>query len=251
MKLTYIFHSGFALEAENCILVFDYWLDPSNVVDKFLRCGKALYVFASHFHEDHFNKEVLTWRRRHSNITYIFSKDIYKRRRASKEEADVWLAKGGVWSDENVSVIATGSNDSGVSWIVDVDGQRVFHAGDLNNWYARLLNERYELNKAILNEMGMSVDPMVEERVFLGELKDISKETKRFDLVMFPIDGRIGNGYTRGARQFIDIFEVKYFVPMHFVTSGYASAHRMKEYTDAKGIIFWSIGDVGEVLDIR
>ena len=33
MKLTYIFHSGFALETENCMLVFDYWLDPAHVID--------------------------------------------------------------------------------------------------------------------------------------------------------------------------------------------------------------------------
>ena len=28
MTLTYIFHSGFVLETEKSILVFDYWLDP-------------------------------------------------------------------------------------------------------------------------------------------------------------------------------------------------------------------------------
>ncbi len=36
------------------------------------------------------------------------------------------------------------------------------------------------------------------------------------DVVMFPIDGRIGNGYTFGARQFIERFKVGQFVPMHF-----------------------------------
>ena len=29
MRLTYIFHSGFALETDDAILVFDYWLDPA------------------------------------------------------------------------------------------------------------------------------------------------------------------------------------------------------------------------------
>lgn len=28
MKLTYIFHSGFAVETQSCVLVFDYWMDP-------------------------------------------------------------------------------------------------------------------------------------------------------------------------------------------------------------------------------
>ena len=33
MKLSYIFHSGFVLETEQSILVFDYWMDPSGVMD--------------------------------------------------------------------------------------------------------------------------------------------------------------------------------------------------------------------------
>ena len=33
MTLTYIFHSGFVLETEQSILVFDYWLDPSGVME--------------------------------------------------------------------------------------------------------------------------------------------------------------------------------------------------------------------------
>lgn len=32
MKLTYIFHSGFALETDDAVLIFDYWMDPARVV---------------------------------------------------------------------------------------------------------------------------------------------------------------------------------------------------------------------------
>ena len=62
MTLTYIFHSGFVLETEQSILVFDYWMDPSGVMDGVLRSGKPLYDFASHFHEDHFTKEIFEWK---------------------------------------------------------------------------------------------------------------------------------------------------------------------------------------------
>lgn len=55
MKLTYIFHSGFAVEIHSCILVFDYWMDPANCLPEILSKGKPVYVFASHFHEDHFS----------------------------------------------------------------------------------------------------------------------------------------------------------------------------------------------------
>ena len=50
MQLTYIFHSGFALEGERCVVVFDYWLDPAGVARRLLAAGKPLYVLASHFH---------------------------------------------------------------------------------------------------------------------------------------------------------------------------------------------------------
>lgn len=97
MTLTYIFHSGFALETAACLLVFDYWMDPSGVIPRLMGRGKPVYVFSSHFHEDHFTREIFSWKERYPScsFTYILSKDILKRRRAQKEQADVWLAKGG------------------------------------------------------------------------------------------------------------------------------------------------------------
>lgn len=275
MKLTYIFHSGFVLETERCVLVFDYWMDPAGVMAGFMGIQKPVYVFSSHFHEDHFTKEIFKWKERIPCITYILSKDILKRRRASREDADVWMAKGSTWEDENLRVIATGSNDSGVSWIVEVDGKRIFHAGDLCNWYARFLSEEEVPERVYSDEFG-EINPVAEEKRFLGELKDIHKVvTKReqnqlvlnsaeceqarpkvkgtgaFDLVMFPVDGRIGNGYTLGGRQFIDRFEVGMFVPMHFVASGFESAWRMEPFCQEKGIPFWCIRKEGESLEFR
>ena len=45
MTLTYIFHSGFVLEAKESILIFDYWLDLNGVVPPFLKKDKPVYVF--------------------------------------------------------------------------------------------------------------------------------------------------------------------------------------------------------------
>ena len=95
MQLTYIFHSGFALETDRCILVFDYWMDPAGVMPRLLQSPKPLYVFSSHFHEDHFNRDIFFWRTRKAKVRYILSKDILKHRRAQKEEADAWMGKGG------------------------------------------------------------------------------------------------------------------------------------------------------------
>lgn len=252
MKLTYLFHSGFALETEHAILIFDYWLDPTEVVPKLLTGRKHIYVLCSHFHRDHFTRQILKWRERWPDhrYTYILSKDILKRGRAEVDEVDVWLSKGGTWEDENISIHAMGSNDCGVSWIVETEGKRIFHAGDLNNWYAHLLPENFGENSSKVLHANKDIDAVYEEKRFLGELKDIQKITDNFDVVMFPIDGRIGNGYTRGARQFIERFHVGLFVPMHFVASGFASAWRMKIFTDQKRIAFWEIDREGASIEI-
>lgn len=249
MTITYIFHSGFALETDSCILVFDYWMDPAGVMPRLLSGTKPVYVLVSHFHEDHFNREIFTWRCMHAPITYILSKDILKRRRAAREEADVWLAKGGMWQDDIVCVRAAGSNDSGVSWFVETGGYRIFHAGDLNNWYARFLSDSDSALSACSATLGIRVDAVKEEKCFLGELKDLYKMTDRFDVVMFPVDGRIGNGYTRGGRQFVSRFRVGLFVPMHFVAGGFESAWRMKEYAESAGTAFWSISCEGDTME--
>ena len=254
MTLRYIFHSGFLLETERYILIFDYWMDPANVMKPYIdpSGSKHIYVFASHFHEDHFTKEIFEWKKNNpfTDYTYILSKDILKRRRAKKEYADVWMAKGAVWEDENIKVTATGSNDSGVSWIVETDGKTIFHAGDLCNWYARFLADGVPEGEIYSEEFGEYINPVAEEKRFLGELKDIHKITGTFDLVMFPVDGRIGNGYTLGGRQLIERFKVGMFVPMHFVASGFESAWRMEPFCEEKNIPFWCIKKEGESIEL-
>lgn len=249
MRLTYIFHSGFVLESDASILVFDYWMDPAGVMPSVLRSDKPLYVFASHFHEDHFSRTILSWKEQHPNTTYILSKDILRRRRAVQSDADVWMGKGATWQDSNIKVIDTGSNDSGVSWIIQLEGRTIFHAGDLNNWYARFLYDRENVPPMIISDEFGAIDPLKEEKLFLGELKDIAKFTKSFDIAMFPVDGRIGNGYTLGARQFIDRFKVSLFVPMHFVMSGFESSWRMKEECASAGSDYWCIQRDGESIE--
>lgn len=263
MTLTYIFHSGFAVETELAVLIFDFWMDPAHTIARFSTTKKHIYVFSSHFHEDHFNNQVFRWRDTFvsKHITYILSKDILKRGRATKNQSDVWLAKGGVWQDDNIRVIAAGSNDSGVSWIVESEGKRIFHAGDLCNWYARFLSEEKPPEQIISEEFGL-VNPIAEEKRYLGELKDVSRLMKEyssftpvgssydFDVAFFPVDGRIGNGYTLGGRQFIERFKVALFVPMHFVASGFESAWRMEPFCKDRNIPFWSIRQEGEQLHI-
>ena len=48
------------------------------------------------------------------------------------------------------------------------------------------------------------------------ELDCICSYTRNMDVVMFPVDPRLGTEYMRGARQFVEQIKTSIFVPMHF-----------------------------------
>ena len=91
---------------------------------------------------------------------------------------------------------------SGVSWAVHVEDKDIFHAGDLNNWHWADESTPQEIKKR--------------EGDFLAILNDIRKECTAFDLVMFPVDPRLGSDFARGARQWLQHIPTRYFAPMHF-----------------------------------
>ena len=72
MKVTYIYHSGFAVELEKSVLLFDYC---EGELPQWGR-EKAVYVFASHEHKDHFTMKVLELDGKYENVRYIFGNDI-------------------------------------------------------------------------------------------------------------------------------------------------------------------------------
>lgn len=236
MKLTYIYHSGFAIETERCIVIIDYYKDPSDVVTPLLKSDKKIYVLVSHFHPDHFNADVLTWKALHGDIVYLFSKDILRHRRAPKDAATMWLIKGDTYTDDNISVRAFGSTDSGDSFVIKIDGKRIFHAGDLNNWHWSDVSTKAEAEGA--------------EKMYLNELKDICSVEDRVDVAMFPVDERIGSGYMRGAQQFVERMPTGLFVPMHFTATGYDSANAFAPIAEANGCKFWKLQREGQSIDI-
>ena len=55
MTITYIHHSGYLLETEQALLLFDFVEGALPPLDP----AKDLFVFVSHRHEDHFTPEDL------------------------------------------------------------------------------------------------------------------------------------------------------------------------------------------------
>ncbi|MDD2247499.1 MAG: MBL fold metallo-hydrolase [Proteiniphilum sp.] len=239
MIITYIFHSCYLIEFDQFSVLFDFYKDvpreegKSWVRDYLLSKEQDLYVLCSHSHSDHFNPEILTWKKRKKNISYIFSYELLQSGKAGRSDAH-YLRKGGVFNDHRLRVKAFGSTDAGCSFLLWFRDQLFFHAGDLNNWH---------WNEEVSKEEALSF-----ENHFLCELELLSEKTDRVHIAMFPVDPRLGKDYMRGAEQFVSRIGTDYFLPMHFggdydkvnlfekIASGYGCkylplSHRGQSYT--------------------
>lgn len=238
MRLTYIYHSGFVVEAEGFSILIDYFKDTDTDLARAFVCGErcsgTLYILSSHFHPDHFNPDVLKWKAEKDDIKYIFSKDILKRRRAKAEDA-FYMKKGDVYQDEHLTIRAFGSTDVGISFLIETQGKKIFHAGDLNNWHWKDESTPQEVAET--------------EGNYLKELDIIAKYTQAMDVVMFPVDPRLGTDFMRGAQQFIDRIKTGVFVPMHFWERP-VEVMAFAPYAESKGCRYVVLSVPGEGTDI-
>lgn len=219
MKITYIHHSSFCVELENSILLFDYFKGDLPKFDT----NKKLYVFASHFHEDHFDKCIFDIQNVHPDVTYILSKDI-KRHRSKYIKA----AKNSVILNfnENISIddmkIKTlESSDIGVAFLIEIEGKVIYHAGDLNWWHWEGENSDEE-NKYAENKFKDGID----------KIKGLD-----IDLAFVPLDPRQGDFYYLGFNYFMENTNTKVAFPMHMwcdfsLCKTFKSSEYAKDYKD-------------------
>ena len=205
MRVTYLAHSGFMVQTDDVIMVFDYYRDPSHSVVKALEKNPDTPVvfFVSHSHPDHYNHEIFNLGQNHKRV-YVLSNDVVVR------ETNPSLAIQGMSVGDEVenlpggiAVKAYGSTDKGVSFRVTLKGGRtIFHAGDLNLWHWNEESTEREVAKATAE--------------FKKELNRIAEENPTLDVVFFPVDLRQGKDFAQGAVDFIEAIKVSDFFPMHF-----------------------------------
>ena len=236
MKLTYLFHSGFAIEGERFMMILDFFRDTKEafVRQALTSFAGRIYVLATHWHIDHFNPEIMRWKQTRPDIRYIFSKDILEMKQRMNFTDVVFLEKGQVWEDEILRVQAFGSTDVGSSFLIEAEGKLIFHAGDLNNWH--------------WNEESTPEESQACERDFLNEVAYLAETTTQLDLAMFPVDPRQGKDYMLGAKQFVERIKTKVFVPMHFGSS-YEKAQAFQTVAQDAGCRFIGWNTSGETID--
>lgn len=245
MRLTYIWHDCFLLSFISCNIVTDFFRTPPADPDAEAEGGdlpvksaaeasgaeseggdlpaflreldreKPLYVVVSHHHKDHFTPDIFLWEKHFPRIRYIISRDTarYARRyirpesaykgekKLSRPETVTALMAGEEYSDNCLTVKAFGSTDIGCSYAICCEGLRIFFAGDLNAWVWRR-EDTAQSDKQMMGE-------------YLHHLGEIAREFPSFDLVLFPVDYRIGESYSEGPLMFVERIRTRCFVPMH------------------------------------
>lgn len=230
MDITYIGHSGFLLETEDSLLLFDYYEGELPRLSH----DKDFYVFASHRHHDHFNPEIFELAGQYPRVRYILSDDIWqnripeglreqsvrlKPRTVLSVSADgtffVTPLSGTVFSGNapsetafsetlltqnasRLTVITLKSTDEGVAFLVRTGGHTIYHAGDLNDW-------RWEGEPADLNRL------MAEHyREYLEPIRNLP-----VDAAFLPLDPRQEGNYCLGMDYFLELTDTKTIFPMH------------------------------------
>ena len=194
MKITYLDHSGFAVDLGDKLLIFDYRGElPAGTSDR------KLYVFSSHAHYDHFQKKIFTWSR-DRDVTYILSKDIRKNAAAKNApgEGVYYLAPRQELTLDGLSVRTLRSTDAGVAFLVETEGKTLYHAGDLNWWH-------WEEESRVYNEMM--------KRNYRYEIGKI--EGQAIDVAFVPLDPRQEEQYYWGMDYFMKHTDTKVVFPMH------------------------------------
>ena len=192
MKITYLDHSGFAVEYKKYVLIFDWYKGKLPEFDS----EKEIYVFSSHSHYDHFDRKIFELENIYPNIRYVLSADITEKPVPSK----VWF----VIADKeyrigNLKVQTLHSTDAGVAFLVYVDDRIIYHAGDLNWWYWE------EEDDETWNE------PM--RQAYQKEIAKI--EGEEIDYAFFPLDSRQGEESVLGINYFMQHTNTKIVFPMH------------------------------------
>lgn len=222
MKITYISHSGFLVEHEDCTWLFDYYEGEIPPV----RADKPLFIFVSHWHQDHFNPEIFSISGA-SEIHYVISNDTKKHMKKYMPQNNLHFMKPGESlvipvsdSGKSLSVQTLKSTDCGVAFLIRYDEKNIYHAGDLNWWIWQGESKQYNNN--------MTANFLK----YTAPLKDMD-----LFAAFLPLDPRQEDWYDKGILHILENSHVKYAFPMHFwkdfsVISKFAASPQGKKYKE-------------------
>jgi len=193
MKVTFIMHSCYHVEMEECCLLFDYYQGAVPESDK------PLYVFASHSHDDHFSPTVFGLAREGRRVHYFLSDDIFERRvPEGLRDCVTFVRPRSFYELDGMRIATLRSTDAGVAFLVECGGKLLYHAGDLNCWV-------WDGAPRIQN------DQMI--RQYRYELSPLG--CRKIDVAFVPLDPRQETDFDLGMKYFFEAAKADHVFPMH------------------------------------
>ena len=198
MRVTYIHHSCFLVETDNCYYLFDYEKGCLPT----LETTKPVFVLCSHGHHDHYNAEIFSLLDGvgMQTVYAILSDDI-------EPPATVNVLQVSAGKEYHLPLGQTlttfASTDIGVAFLL-IDGENViYHAGDLNDWVWEEESDAY--NAQMTNDY----------RQQIGLLSE-TLNGKDIDVAFVVLDPRQEQDYDRGMCYFLEHISAKHVYPMHY-----------------------------------
>ena len=198
MKITYIHHSCFLVETENCYYLFDY---EKGCVPK-MDITKPIFVLSSHSHHDHYNPEIflLLDDLGMQNIHAILSDDIEIPTIVNVLQVSPGKEYGLSLGQKLTTFQST---DLGVAFLIEDHEKFIYHAGDLNDWVWEDESDFY--NKQMTKDYRKQINLLSEEL-----------NQRKLDVAFVVLDPRQNKDYDRGICYFLENIPVKEVYPMHY-----------------------------------
>lgn len=218
IKIDYLGHSGFFVENESSMLLFDYYYGDLSFLEEKLD-EKPLFVFSSHAHGDHFNPEIFTIVNKHKKTSYHLSFDIKGKPTVPNNLNIQYLDVDRTYEIEDLGIVKTlQSTDEGVAFLIKTSDETLFYAGDLHWW----------------DWPGEDPDWLTEqETVFKREIGKIKNES--IDIAFAVLDSRLEDNYAKGMTHILSELHPRYVLPMHFWDDR-SVVERFKERSEKKGL---------------
>ena len=201
MNVTYIYHSCFLVETENCYYLFDYYKGNLPVLDP----GKPVLVLSSHTHDDHYSADIFSILKEMGmqKIYAVLSCDI------SLQTVPRDIPCMGVSPCKSYDLPlgqklnTWRSTDQGVAFLIR-DGEEIFyHAGDLNDWVWE--GEADSWNRQMTGNYRKQIDLMAEEL-----------QGRPLSAAFIVLDPRQGKYYDRGMLYFLKKIKGNCIYTMHY-----------------------------------
>lgn len=216
IKIDYLGHSGFFVENESSMLLFDYYYGDLSFLEEKLD-EKPLFVFSSHAHGDHFNPEIFTIVNKHKKTSYHLSFDIKGKPTVPNNLNIQYLDVDRTYEIEDLGIVKTlQSTDEGVAFLIKTSDETLFYAGDLHWW----------------DWPGEDPEWLAEqETVFKREIGKIKNES--IDIAFAVLDSRLEDNYAKGMTHILSELHPRYVLPMHFWDDR-SVVERFKERSEIK-----------------